>query len=145
MTVFPDAIFVPMPPDVAANRVVQLQPVAAPIVLYGNLHMLNWPHGEPEQRELVSRCADDLLPPDRYTVMQQAYAIDAQCRPPAERPAVDLQDVIKQLPRARVVSVIVLDGATGWGFLYEWKSRTDSRRLGRTMAEGVADYHRRLH
>ena len=145
MTVFPDAIFVPMPLDVAAKKVIRLQPVERRIALYGNLHVLDWPReGLVEQQELVSRCADDLLPPDRYA-LEQVYAIDAQCRPPSERPTVDWQDVVKRLPRARIAMVIILDAGPGWGFLYEVKSRADSQQQSRMLAHGIASYHRRLH
>ena len=146
MTFVPDAIFVPLSPDEAAERVVQLQSVEAPITLYGNLHMLYWPPEEAEQKALVSRCADDLLlrPPDEYSQDRQVYALDAQCRPPAERLDVDWQEVIKRLPRARIAMVIILDAGPGWGFLYEVKSRADSQQQSRMLAHGIASYHRRL-
>lgn len=143
---FPDAIFVPMPLDRAAEHLIQSQPVPLPVVLFGNLHMLNWPADDAEKKALVSRCADDLPPPSGGE-QPQVYALDALCRPLDARPPVDWQDVVERLPRTPVVAVIVLDGGSGWLFAYDRRSRSASRQFGRIAADGIASFRRqrRLH
>ena len=139
-TFYPDAVFVPLPLEDYRAATGQ------PLVVRGNLHMLNWPDDETEQNALVSRCADDVLPPGRLAEIQQVYAIDAKCRGPDERPPVDWQDIIKHLPRAPVITVLIFDaGDTGWVCSYEKKSRQVSRQQSRILDDGMAKFRLKMH